>query len=122
AGAEDVGIQKEVEAINLDYVADTQEDLRAFDGKAAMLQIASLRDATHLFFTVPDASVHREVGIARAELSRLVFEALDAIERRDPAVNEKMQALYGILIAPVADDLRASGAETLVLNLQGFLR
>lgn len=122
ARAEDVGIQKEVEAINLDYVADTQEDLRAFDGKAAMLQIASLRDATHLFFTVPDASVHREVGIARAELSRLVFEALDAIERRDPAVNEKMQALYGILIAPVADDLRASGAETLMLNLQGFLR
>lgn len=122
AGAEDVGVQKEVEAINLDYVADTQEELRAFDGKAAMLQIASLGEATHLFFTVPDASVHREVKIARAELSRLVFEALDAIERRDPAVDDRMQALYRVLIEPVAADLKASGAETLMLNLQGFLR
>lgn len=122
AGAEDVGVQKEVEAINLDYVADTQEELRAFDGKAAMLQIASLGEATHLFFTVPDASVHREVKIARAELSRLVFEALDAIARRDPVVDERMQALYRVLIEPVAADLKASGVETLMLNLQGFLR
>ena len=122
ADAEDVGVQKEVEAINLDYVADMQEELRAFDGRAAMLQIASLGDATHLFFTVPDASVHREVRIGREELSHMVFDALDGIERRDPAVNEKMQALYHVLIEPVAGDLKASGAETLMLNLQGFLR
>lgn len=122
ADAEDVGVQKEVEAINLDYVADMQEELRAFDGRAAMLQIASLGDATHLFFTVPDASVHREVRIGREELSHMVFDALDGIERRDPAANEKMQALYHVLIEPVAGDLKASGAETLMLNLQGFLR
>ena len=120
--AEDVGVQKEVEAINLDYVADTQEELRALGGKAAMLQIASLGEATHLFFTVPDASVHREVKISREELSRMVFDALDAVERRDPAVNDRMQALYRVLIEPVAGDLKASGAETLMLNLQGFLR
>lgn len=120
--AEDVGVQKEVEAINLDYVADMQEELRALGGKAAMLQIASLGDATHLFFTVPDASVHREVKIGREELARMVFDALDAIERRDPKVNDKMQALYHVLVEPVAGDLKASGAETLMLNLQGFLR
>jgi CHAT domain-containing protein len=122
AETEDVGVQKEVEAINLDYVADTQEELRALGGRAAMLQIASLGEATHLFFTVPDASVHREVKIGREELSHMVFDALDAIERRDPAANEKMQALYHVLVEPVASDLKASGAETLMLNLQGFLR
>lgn len=122
AGAEDVGVQKEVEAINLDYVADMQEELRAFEGRTAMLQIASLGEATHLFFTVPDASVHREVRIARADLSRLVFEALNAIEQRDPTADERMQALYKVLIAPVAGDIAASGVDTLMLNLQGFLR
>jgi CHAT domain-containing protein/Tfp pilus assembly protein PilF len=122
ADAEDVGVQKEVEAINLDYVADMQEELRRLGGKAAMLQIASLGEATHLFFTVPDASVHREVKIGREELSHMVFDALDAIERRDPAAATKMQALYRVLIEQVAGDLKASGAETLMLNLQGFLR
>lgn len=122
ADAEDVGIQKGVEAFNLDYVADMQEELRELGGKAAMLQIASLGDTTHLFFTVPDASVHREVPVGREELSRMVFEALDAIERRDPAAIEKMQGLHRVLIDPVAGDLKASGASTLMLNLQGFLR
>ncbi|MGE0844976.1 MAG: CHAT domain-containing protein [Flavobacteriaceae bacterium] len=122
ADAEDTSVQREVAAINLDYIADTQEELRAFDGKAGMLQVAALGEATHLFFTVPDASVHREVRIARGDLSRMVFEALDAIARRDPAVNERMHALYGVLIEPVAADMKASGIDTVMLNLQGFLR
>ncbi|MBD0416644.1 CHAT domain-containing tetratricopeptide repeat protein [Oryzicola mucosus] len=122
AGEEDAGVQKEIDAINLDYTADAQEELRAFEGKAAMLQVASLGEATHLFLTVPDASIHRRVNISRAELSRKVFEALDAIERRDAGVNLKMQSLYDILISPVSGDLKASGARTLMLNLQGFLR
>jgi tetratricopeptide (TPR) repeat protein len=121
-GTEDVGVQKEIDAINLDYIADTQEQLRSLNGKAAMLQIASLGEATHLFLTVPDASVHREVKIGRADLSRMVFDALSAIERRDPTANEKMRALYALLVGPVAGDLKASGAGTLMLNLQGFLR
>lgn len=122
ADVEDAGVQKEVEAINLDYTADMQEELRKLGGKAAMLQVASLSEATHLFLTVPDASKHYEVKIGRAELSRKIFEALDAIEKRDPSANNKLKALHDLLIAPVAADLKDSHAETLMLNLQGFLR
>ncbi len=120
--AEGAGVQKEIEAINLDYTADMQEELRELGGKAAMLQVASLSEATHLFLTVPDASKHYEVKIARADLSRMIFEALDAIERRDPAANDRLKALNDLLVAPISADLKASGAETLMLNLQGFLR
>lgn len=119
---ETTGVQKEVEAINLDYTADIQEELRAFNGDAVMLQIASLGDATHLFLTGPEASVHRQVQIKRQDLARLVFGALNAVQNRDPAADAQLRKLYDVLVAPVAADLKASGAKTVMLNLQGFLR
>ncbi len=119
---ETTDIQREVDAINLSYTADMQEELRVFEGRAAMLQVASLGDTTHLFLTVPDAAIHREVPIARAELSKLIFEALTAIESRSPEAQARLKALYDVLVAPIRGEIDQTGAETLMLNLQGFLR
>lgn len=122
SGVEETSVQLEVEAINLDYTASIQDELRTFDGRAAMLQVASLGNATHIFLTVPEASVHRTVAVSRVTLSRMVFEALDSIERRSAESTAKLQALYDVLVRPVAEDIRETGATTLMLNLQGFLR
>jgi CHAT domain-containing protein len=122
AADEDYDVRREVDAINLDYTADHQETLRDLEGRAVMLQVAALANATHLFLTAADASIHRQVEIERTELSRLVFEALSAIEARAPDANARLQALHTILVAPVAEELAASGADTIMLNLQGFLR
>ena len=115
-------IRREIDAINLDYTADHQETLRDLGGRAVMLQVAALANATHLFLTAADASIHRQVDIDRTELSRRVFEALSAIEARAPDANARLKSLHDILIAPVANELRDSGADTIMLNLQGFLR
>ncbi|MEX0404965.1 CHAT domain-containing protein [Aquibium sp. LZ166] len=115
-------IQREVDAINLSYTADMQDELRVFEGRAAMLQVASLGDTTHLFLTVPEAAIHREIAIPRAELSRLIFEALTAIEERSPEAQTRLKALYDVLVAPIRAEIDETGAGTLMLNLQGFLR
>lgn len=122
AETEDTSVQLEVEAINLSYTASVQDELRAFEGRAAMLQIASLGDTTHIFLTVPEASIHRVVDVPREKLTRMVFEALDAVENRSPEAKQKLAALYEVLVRPVAQEIRDTKATTLMLNLQGFLR
>lgn len=119
---EQADARSEVEKLNLDYTADIQDELRAFNGHAAMLQIASLGEATHLFLTVPEAAVHREVAVPREKLARMVFDALQAIDQRSPKAIEALKALREVLFAPIEADVKASGVDTLMLNLQGFLR
>jgi CHAT domain-containing protein len=112
----------EVAALNLDYAADYQEELRSIGRPAALLQIASLDQSLHLFLTTPEISVHRSTPIAREAVSRMVFEALQAIEARSPEADARLAALYDVLIRPIAPDLAEAGAETIMLNLEGFLR
>jgi CHAT domain-containing protein/Tfp pilus assembly protein PilF len=120
AEADDIRI--EVDRINLTYTQDIQYELETFEGRAALLSVASLGDTTHLFLTVPETAIHREVPIERAELSRLIFEALNAIESRSPLAEARLKALYDVFIAPVRAEIDETGADTLMLNLQGFLR
>lgn len=119
---QDADIKLEVDRINLAYTQDIQYELATFDGRAALLSVASLGDTTHLFLTVPETAIHREVPIERVELSRLIFEALNAVESRSPQAAERLKALYDVFIAPVRAEIDETGADTLMLNLQGFLR
>lgn len=119
---EQADARSEVEKLSLEYTADIQDELRAFDGHAAMVQIASLGEATHLFLTTPEAAVHREVPVSREKLARMVFDALQAIDQRSPGAIDALKALREVLFAPIEADVKASGADTLMLNLQGFLR
>lgn len=119
---EDDAAQGEVTALNLDYAADRQEMLKGFARPTVLLQAASLGETLHLFLTTKDVSVHREVKISRAAMSRKVFDALNAIAARDPEADALLADLYGDLVRPVEADLTASGAEVIMLNLGGFLR
>jgi CHAT domain-containing protein len=105
-----------------DAVGSYQEILNTLERPAAILQIATLDEATHLFLTLPGVTLHQEVAIARADLAREVFEALQAIETVSPDAQEKLGVLYGRLFAPVAQALEDSGTEVVMLNLDGFLR
>ncbi len=88
----------------------------------AILQVAALDQATHLFLTLPGLTLHREVAIPRAELARLVLDALTALEEVSPQAPERLQALHRVLFAPVSADLAEAGVEVVMLNLDGFLR
>lgn len=105
-----------------DSVGTYQDILDELDRPTAILQIAALDDAAHLFLTLPGISEHYEVAISRADLAGLVFDALQAIEDRDPGVKVPLQKLHDLLIAPLRPALEAAGIEVVMLNLDGFLR
>lgn len=105
-----------------DAVGSYQSVLAELPRNTAILQVAALEDATHLFLTLPGVTLHAEVEIPRADLSRLVFEALDAVQNIAPDADEKLAALYQVVFAPVDQALRDAGSEVVMLNLDGFLR
>ena len=105
-----------------DAVGSYQSVLADLPRNTAILQVAALEDATHLFLTLPGVTLHAEVKIPRADLSRLVFDALDAVQNVAPDADEKLAALYQVVFAPVDQALRDAGSEVVMLNLDGFLR
>ncbi|MDP3958982.1 MAG: CHAT domain-containing protein [Pseudorhodobacter sp.] len=105
-----------------DAVGAYQSVLAEMNRPTAILQIAALETGVHLFLTLPGITLHEEVVIRKADLSRMVFEALAAIEAVSPDADVKLAALYNVLFAPVDQALTDSGTEVVMLNLDGFLR
>ena len=99
-----------------------QSVLQGMEQSTAILQIAAMDDQTHLFLTLPHLTIHQTSNIAKVDLSRLVFDALQAIEHQAPDAQDRLQALNDVLLAPVEDALTDSGTEVVMLNLDGFLR
>lgn len=109
-------------AARFEATGSYQAVLEGLPRPTAILQVAALDHATHLFLTLPGLTLHREVAVPRADVARMAFEALAAIEAVSPEAPEKLQALYQVVFAPVAGDLADSGVEVVMLNLDGFLR
>lgn len=105
-----------------DAVGSYQAVLAELDRPTAILQIAALDHATHLFLTLPGATLHQEVKIEKADLARQVFETLEAIEAVSPDAQTRLAALYRVIFAPVDQALATSGTKVIMLNLDGFLR
>ena len=105
-----------------DAVGSYQSVLADLPRSTAILQVAALDDATHLFLTLPGLTLHEEVALPKAELSRLVFDALESIETVSPDAKDKLSALYAVIFAPVDQALRDSGTQVVMLNLDGVLR
>ena len=105
-----------------DAVGSYQAVLAGLPRPTAILQVAALDHATHLFLTLPGVTVHEEVAIDSADLARMVFEALDAVASVTPDAKDKLAVLENVLFAPVDQALRDAGIEVIMLNLDGFLR
>lgn len=105
-----------------DAVGSYQAVLAELDRPTAILQIAALDHATHLFLTLPGTTLHQEVAIEKADLARQVFDTLEAIEAVSPEAQTKLAALHSVIFAPIDQALATSGTEVVMLNLDGFLR
>ena len=108
--------------LHLDMLGQTRKKLRQFDDRAVLLQIASLDETVHLFLTTGHAQTHHSAPVSRTRMARLAFDAWSAVAHRDPDADAKLKPLYDILIRPLESELKASGAEVIMLNLEGFLR
>ncbi|WP_370320292.1 CHAT domain-containing protein [Oricola sp.] len=105
-----------------DAVGSQQAILEEFEQKTAILQVAAIDKATHIFVTLPSVTLHKQSDVSKVELSRMTFDALVAIEARSADTTEKLKALYDVVVRPVAQDLKEAGVEVVMLNLDGFLR
>lgn len=114
--------RREAYKAGFDAIGSYQSMLAGFEEKTAVLQIAALDDATHIFLTLPELSFHRQTDISRSDLARMTFDALESIERRGSDTNDKLAALYDILVRPVAKELASADVKVVMLNLDSFLR
>ena len=109
-------------AQNLDSLRAQQATLDRLGAGAVLVHYLVLPDKLHILVTTPAAQLHREVKLGAAEINRLVFQYRDILQAptRDPL--PAAQALYQVLIAPIAADLAQADARTLMLSLDGALR
>ncbi len=79
-------------------------------------------DRLHILVTTPTLQVHREAPVGAEALAQAIQSLRWALKdlTRDP--RPEAQALHALLLAPVAKDLAAAGAQRLLLDLDGPLR
>jgi CHAT domain-containing protein/tetratricopeptide (TPR) repeat protein len=87
------------------------------------LQYLLAPDQRGLGIILTTSSVQREfrVVVAEGEVNQVVYAMREAIQRRSADFLENAQRLYQMLIAPVAEDLRVAGINTLIVSLDGVL-
>ncbi|MDR1081573.1 MAG: tetratricopeptide repeat protein [Deltaproteobacteria bacterium] len=103
-------------------VRSRQAAIRAMGPGAALLIAVSAEHRLHLLTLTPEGVTARTSDVGRGELAKLSreFRAIAGDAALDPRPLGKR--LYGLVMAPVEEDLEAAGVTTLMLQLDGELR
>jgi CHAT domain-containing protein len=96
--------------------------LKSLGHDAVVLQYYIMDDNVKILLTTPDIAVARESAIKREDLNAQISNFRKTLSNPLQDPTSQAQALYKILIAPVADDLHQAGAKTLMLSLDDTLR
>ena len=96
--------------------------LQGLGDGAVLLQIYLTDDRVNLLLTSPGVQLARSSTVSAQVLNRQIAQFRRQL--RDPASDPLplAQALYQLLVAPVAQDLAQAGAKTVMLSLDGALR
>jgi CHAT domain-containing protein len=103
-------------------VGELQTLIRGLGHDAVLLQYYVTDDQVGMLLTTPGVQLARSIKVNSKELNRQIAEFRRLL--RDPKSNSlpASQALYQLLLAPVAQDLEQAGAKTVMLSLDGALR
>ncbi len=124
----DETIKREALDLEVLFHDDLQFEVSQIGDDVAILQIVAFEESLHFFLITPYAFKHIETLIDRTELNEAIFAARRALVRDEetgrlnPNVNDHLERLYSLLIAPVSSELEDAGTRTLMLNLQGAIR
>jgi len=101
---------------------DLQGLLKGLGDDAVLLQYYVTDDRVGMLLTTPGVQLARTSQVSAKDLNRQIGEFRRLL--RDPKSNPQpaAQALYQLLVAPVAQDLAQAGAKTVMLSLDGALR
>jgi CHAT domain-containing protein/tetratricopeptide (TPR) repeat protein len=102
--------------------AGLREQLAGLGEDAALLHYLVLGDRVRIMLTTRGKLIARESALAEGELFRQLVDFRLAIQDPDGQPLALARKLYDQLVAPVAADLEAANARTLLLSLDGALR
>lgn len=105
-----------------DYSRAFQGTLKDMGHDAVVAQYIVLPDKVAILLASPNIVVARESKIKRQDLYARIRDFRKALSdpTQDPLPSSR--ALYQILVAPIADDLKQAGAKTLMVDLDDVLR
>jgi CHAT domain-containing protein/Tfp pilus assembly protein PilF len=111
-----------IDAKQLKSLATLKSMLKNLGDGSVLLHYLITDERLHILLTTPDVQLARHSDIKAKDLNRKIFALRDALT--NPRIDPRPVAkeLYDLLIAPVAKDLQASQATTLMLSLDGALR
>lgn len=105
-----------------DFSRAFQGTLKDMGHDAVVAQYFVLDDEVAIFLVTPDAVVSRQSKIKRQDLYAQVRALRKALSDPNLDPRPQAQALYQVLVVPIAEDLRQAGAKTLMLDLNDVLR
>jgi CHAT domain-containing protein len=112
----------DIAELHVDAVNELQTLIRGLGHDAVLLQYYVTEDQVGMLLTTPGVQLARSIKVSAEELNRQIAQFRRLL--RDPKSNllPASQALYQLLVAPVAKDLEQAGAKTVMLSLDGALR
>ncbi|PXX14300.1 CHAT domain-containing protein [Nitrosomonas ureae] len=101
-----------------------RRSLKELGHGAVSLHYLLMDDGVRIILTTPDKQLTRNSAIKLATLRRKVGAMRQALLRQQEQVDYKAlsEELYALLISPVADELAAANAQTLMVSLDDILR
>lgn len=105
-----------------DFSRAFQGTLRDMGHDAVLAQYFIEDDRVAILLTTPNAVVARESPIKRQDLVDQIRAYRKTLSSPSQDPLPQAQALYRVLIGPIAADLRSSGTKTLMLSLDDMLR
>ena len=106
----------------VDFSTDFEASLKELGHNAVVAQYFIEDDKVAILLTTPDAVVARESPIRRSDLNAMIMDYRKTLGSPTQDPLPQAQALYKVLIDPIANDLRQAGAKTLMLSLDDTLR
>ena len=113
---------REIGERNLDKLKAMQGVLRELGGGAVLVHYLITDARLHVILTTPQVQLVRHADITAPALHRAIAALREALQDRRRDSRPEARALYDVLIAPIAEDLRQAEARTLMLSMDGALR
>ncbi|MCA9516362.1 MAG: CHAT domain-containing protein, partial [Myxococcales bacterium] len=109
-------------ALDIKRVRSMQGTLRALGDGVVLVHYLAVEGRLRILLTTPDVQLAREVPIAGDSLGRLIGRFRELLEEPTSDPKPLAKRFYELLVAPIAEDLEAAHAKTLMLSLDGPLR
>ena len=103
-------------------VETLQADLQELGPGVVVLYTLVSEETYYVIVTTPDTQVARKYPIGSTALNRKIADFRNKLRNRHLDPQLLAQELYDIVVGPIAADLKAAGAQTLVWELDSSLR